>query len=758
MAVNNFQQQGGNQPRFVVAYDQVAKLGLWGFPVTSDGTKLPCVKWKDYQDRPPSPDELADWRKRYHSASVGIPTGIATGIIVIDADNADAICCLESRGLPKTWTVRTRRGRHYYFAHPDFTVTNSAGLIADHVDVRGRGGFVVAPGSLGKDSFVYNWETSPDDVALANLPDWMADLVRPKPQPKRPPVEPRAFAGEMSAYARKALEGECDRLSNAGNGTRNDTAARVGFNLGTLIAGGELDDADVRASLYQIADGWPNPTKTRDTIDRALEAGKAHPRSRPKTDLRVVRRETQPETPAGANDESGDAMGDILIAEKFLAQHRENVRWCPTRGWLIWDKRRWQWDDREQIVKLAEQTVRGIYREAAATKDKDGRESLIRLAGTYSKAERIRAMLTIARPHVAVIQDDLDRGALLLNCRNGTINLRDGSILPHDRDNLITKLVDIDYLGDESRCPRFEQFMIEVFQGRTDLIEYVRRATGYGFSGDQREQCLHFLHGAGANGKTTLVQILLQAAGEYGQTAPAEMLLAQRERTIPTDVARLCGARFVAVSETGEGRALDEAAVKNMTGGDRIPARHMYRDWFEFSPTHHIFLSSNHKPTISGTDLGIWRRINLIPFNRKFEGKEQDAGLADELRQELPGILSWVVRGAVAWFAEGRLRPPEEVTTATAKYRSEQDVLAEFIGDCCKLSPDLEVPAKELYAAYHRWAEEAGEKRPWTSTRFGMRLTERGFKADRPVHRGGVIRYGLALLPEQGGLGIVGHS
>ncbi len=457
--------------------------------------------------------------------------------------------------------------------------------------------------------------------------------------------------------------------------------------------------------------------------------------------LRVVR---ENKTIAGDQDEPSEAMGDILVADKFLDQHRENVRYCPMRGWLIWDKRRWQWDDREQIVKLAEQTVRGLYRDAAARKDKDQRETLLKLAGTYSKAERIRAMLTIARPHVAVVQDELDRDIYLLNCRNGTVDLRDVQLQPHLREDLITKLVDVDYLGDKSKAPRFEQFLSEVFQDRTELIDYVQRAVGYSFTGDVREEELYFLHGGGLNGKSTLLQILLQAAGDYGHTAPAAMLLVKKfEDAIPTDRADLCGKRFVVINETPADRALAEDAVKNISSHEEITARHLYRERFTFSPTHHIWISGNHKPIVRGTDTAIWRRINLVPFDSKFEGDADDKGLRATLQAELPGILSWIVRGAVAWFKEGRLRKPEVVIAATKQYRDEQDVLADFIRDCCEVGANLEVPFKDLYRTYQAWAEESGERRPWSKTRFGLRLGDHGFPSKH--FRGGDIRCGLEV-------------
>ena len=418
------------------------------------------------------------------------------------------------------------------------------------------------------------------------------------------------------------------------------------------------------------------------------------------------------------------AQGDIFVSDYFLAKYRDDVRYCPTRGWLIWDGQRWALDETERIVTMAEQRIRDLYREAADINDDKERYLAVTFATKHSRIDRIRGALSLARAHVAVIQDDLDKDGYLLNCRNGTIDLRNGSLLPHERGDLITKLVELDYLGEESKAPRFERFLLEIFNGNLTLIDYLQRAVGYSFSADLSEQCLHFLHGAGANGKSTLIDTLLKVAGSYGQTAPAQVLLLQRYGTpIPTDIARMCGARFIAISETGEARALDEATVKTLTSVEPISARFLHRDSFEFTPTHHLWLSSNHKPNVGGTDLGIWRRIRLIPFEQTFP---LNNSLADELGRELSGVLSWIVRGAVEWFTEGGLNPPEEVTTATAQYRSEQDVLDEFLEERCLLGVDFDVASRALYDDYHKWAKESGEY-IWSKKLFGRRLASRGF-------------------------------
>ena len=220
-------------------------------------------------------------------------------------------------------------------------------------------------------------------------------------------------------------------------------------------------------SSHLMRDKWNRGDYRESTIAKAIQDCEVY------SGHKHVVRDTAASEP-GEND-SGAAQGDILIADKFLAQHRENVRYCPTRGWLIWDGRRWAWDERERITALAEKTVRQIYRDAAATKDDDAREALLKLGGTYSKSERVRHMLEFARAHVAVVQDELDRDGFLLNCRNGTVDLRTGQLKPHDRKDLITKVIDIDYLGDAAKAPRFEKFLVEIFQGKTDLIDYIKQ-------------------------------------------------------------------------------------------------------------------------------------------------------------------------------------------------------------------------------------------------------------------------------------------
>jgi putative DNA primase/helicase len=260
-----------------------------------------------------------------------------------------------------------------------------------------------------------------------------------------------------------------------------------------------------------------------------------------------------------------------------------------------------------------------------------------------------------------------------------------------------------------------------------EVRTFVQRAAGYSATGDISEQCIFIHYGLGANGKSTFSEVVRAALGDYAMKTPTETLLVKRSDNIPNDVARLKGARYVTASETEDGRRLSESLVKEMTGGDTMSARFLHAEWFDFQPTHTVHLSTNHKPEVRGTDHAIWRRIRLVPWTVTIQEKDQDKKLSQKLREELPGILAWIVRGCAQWRSDG-LEAPEEVREATKAYRSEMDTLAAFIEEECEVGEDLEVPATPLYKRFCRWCEDAGET-SGKQKAFGMRLAERGFKS-----------------------------
>jgi putative DNA primase/helicase len=286
-------------------------------------------------------------------------------------------------------------------------------------------------------------------------------------------------------------------------------------------------------------------------------------------------------------------------------------------------------------------------------------------------------------------------------------------------------------------------FLDRVLNHDESLIEFLRLAVGYSLTGDISEQCLFFLYGTGKNGKSTFIETIMALMDQYGLKTPVETLMSKQAEGIRNDLARLAGSRLVAASETEEGRRLNETLVKDLTGGDTITARFLHKEFFEIRPTWKIWIYGNHKPEIRGTDEGIWRRMRLIPFTVKIPDSEQDPQLPARLKEELPGILAWAVRGCLDWQQAGRLPVPAVVQSATASYRYEMDMIGTWLAEHCLVSPNVVASAKALYTSYTAWCTASGE-RSVSQRRFGESLTERGFARQRQNQ--GIFWKGIGLL------------
>jgi putative DNA primase/helicase len=252
-------------------------------------------------------------------------------------------------------------------------------------------------------------------------------------------------------------------------------------------------------------------------------------------------------------------------------------------------------------------------------------------------------------------------------------------------------------------------------------MEFLQRAIGYSLTGLTTEDCLFLLYGTGRNGKSRLLDACHALLGPYAKTAQMSSFLHQEKDTVRNDLADLHGVRFVSAIETAEGKRLSEGLIKQLTGGDRLKARFLFEEYFEFLPCFKMFLAVNHKPEIRGTDVAIWERIRLIPFTVYIPPEDRDKQLGEKLRQELPGILAWAVRGCLAWQKDG-LQPPDAVLHATEAYRNEMDVIGRFLEACCVVAPgdtSVRTQATTLYNAFRDWCTQGGEKEMLTQTAFG---------------------------------------
>ncbi len=422
---------------------------------------------------------------------------------------------------------------------------------------------------------------------------------------------------------------------------------------------------------------------------------------------------------------------DLGNAHRLVRRHGRDLRYChPWNRWLVYDGTRWDADNTGTVMHMATETVRAIYAEAADEPDADRRAAVASHARASERLERIKAMVTLARsePSVPVLPDAFDCDPWILNVANGTLDLRTGTLRPHDRDDLLTKMAPVTF-DPAATCPTWDSFVARIMDDRHDLIAFLQRAAGYSLTGDTGERVLFVLYGGGSNGKSTLLETWRAMLGDYAINAPSSTLMAKRGDSIPNDVARLKGARFVTCSETSEGRRLDVELVKRMTGNDIISARFMRAEWFDFRPAFKLWLATNHKPTVDDTTESIWSRIRLIPFDVAIPAEERDPALLQKLRAELPGILRWAVEGCQRWQRD-RLATPAAVATATAAYRQENDIIARFLDDKCTVSGSAWARSSDLYVAYGRWCT-ANREEELTLTAFGTKLAEKGFTKKR---------------------------
>ena len=439
-------------------------------------------------------------------------------------------------------------------------------------------------------------------------------------------------------------------------------------------------------------------------------------------------------------------LSDVGNAERFVDMHGERVRWCPhPKAFLVYDGKRWCRDEYGEVVKLAHETARSLHRDAANEPDTSKQREIAKFAVASQNESRVKGMLSQAKPYLGVGVEDLDRDPWAVNCLNGTLDLKTATLRPHDPSDLVSKIVPVEYDPDAD-CPRFKQFLKEILVD-DEIVAFVRRFAGYSLTGDTRERCIAILHGGGKNGKSTLVELLNDLLGDYARNTSPETILTKRYEGVGNDVAALKGARFVSTAEIEKDRRLAESKVKQLTGSDTVTARFLFGEPFDFRPQFKLWMSTNNKPVIAGDDDAIWDRIRLIPFTRRFEGTQADEKLPEKLREEMPGILAWAVRGCLDWQWEG-LGEPDKVKDATQEYRAEMDVLADFMRERCVVSPNVWCIFADLYSAYEEWCKESGEEAE-SKRRFGARLKERGFLPDNGT-RNVAVRRGIALRDDRG--------
>lgn len=424
---------------------------------------------------------------------------------------------------------------------------------------------------------------------------------------------------------------------------------------------------------------------------------------------------------------------DAGNARRFVIDHAQDVKYVAAwRRWFIWDGFRYREDATNEILLRATRTMQSIIDEVKGMADADSQKKRLKHSIASQNAPRIHAMLDLAaaQPEIAARAEDFDADPDLLGVRNGVLNLRTGQLLADGERRLITKQVAAAY-SEEATCPLFTRFLRTITADDADMLRFLRRAIGYSLTGRTSEQVLFMAIGTGANGKTTLIELLLDLLADYSARTPAEMMLLSNLQgaQIPNDIARLAGRRLVVATEIEQGRRLNESKVKEITGGDTLTARYMRGEWFDFRPLFKVMMAGNHLPRIHGADHGIWRRIRVINFGVTIPEAEQDRGLPEKLRDELPGILTWAVDGAQQWYSDG-LQTPAAIVQAGEHYRSSEDIFGQFIAERCTVAAHSKEPLKDLTHAFNTWAD-ANSERTTSSRNLGAWLEERGYAKRR---------------------------
>ena len=461
------------------------------------------------------------------------------------------------------------------------------------------------------------------------------------------------------------------------------------------------------------------------TLNKAINDTSSvyHPeRERPKYDLGFI---TDSGKPKSFKPHSWDDTGN---ADRFVDRYGKVARYSfIDKGWYIYNGAFWEFDQRGLLRTMIDNTVADLKNEKPYTPPDVDPDKAEKEWAKFCKTSRgnrgKRAMEDELQHRLPVTTDEFDADQSLMNVDNGYIDLSDGTLHDHEIKKMFSKQSSVEY-SDTVDCPEWKAFLKQTFNGDEELTDYIQKAVGYSLTGSVEEQVMFILYGSGRNGKSVFMDTLKHIAGSYSRTMQAKSIMVQQTSGgANSDIARLKGARLVSASEPNEGVRLDEGLIKELTGGESVTARFLYGREFEFKPEFKLWLSTNHKPIIRGTDDGIWRQLMLIPFTHQVPVDQIDKRLTYKLERESIGILNWAVDGALKWQREG-LQPPQSVRDASLAYRNEMDVLELFVNDCCEKGPDYEAPAGQLYDTYVKWAESTGEYK-MRKQKFGAEMQKK---------------------------------
>ncbi|PEP87755.1 phage/plasmid primase, P4 family [Bacillus toyonensis] len=439
---------------------------------------------------------------------------------------------------------------------------------------------------------------------------------------------------------------------------------------------------------------------------------------------------------------------DTGNAQRLTDRYGEVIRYSYIRkNWYFYNGKTWILDQQGMMKNIADKVIEKMKEEpiyVAEGEDETDMKKALHKHLKSSRGSQKKTNMIKESEHVLPIQPhEFDCDPDVFNVQNGYLDLQTGKLNEHDNTKFFTKISAVEYT-DKMDCPLWMEFLHQIFDGNQKLIEYMQRAVGYSLSGSTEEQMMFILYGNGRNGKSVFLDVVTEIFGNYATNIqPQTIMVKQQSSGANSDIARLDGARLVTTTEPNEGVRLDEGLVKQLTGGDKVTARFLYENEFDFLPQFKLWMATNHKPIIRGTDNGIWRRLAVIPFTVQIPKGKVDKRLKHKLRRELKAILNWAVEGYIKWRKDG-LQEPQIIQDQREEYRTEMDSIEAFLAECCRKIPQGKVQAKTLYRLYRDWASENGQDMI-SNTKFGR---EMGKKFHKYRSENGNCYTGIELLGE----------
>jgi len=655
---------------------------------------------RDWQNEASNdPEKIISWFEKWPDMNFGV---IPEGTVVIDIDRRnggyETINELEKAHgkLPETVTVETGDGKHLYFSYNgDLYRLSKPTAYLQGIDIKTETGYVMGAGSLHHSGKIYNFSSDELSLGICEIekaPQWLLEEL---------------------------FESKSDLSGNEGK-----------YQYDSKDSSSFIHEGERNNRLTQVAGRLWNEGKSKNELLEELHDFNRD-RCRPKLDYEELLQIANSITAYPRHNHYPNT--DLGNSKRFLDSHNNQIRYCSdAKAWYLWNGTTWKKDRQNKIQELGKKTAEEMEKESLQISNSEIRDEQLRHARKSQGKNSIKNMIELASSDssINVIEENFDKDLLLLNVKNGTVDLRTGKLLPPDPKNLITKTCNVKY-NEFAECPKFLEFLDYIFDGNKELIDYIQKLAGYCLTGSIEEQIIPILYGNGNNGKSTFMKVMEGLLGDYCISSDISSFSASGNNSVRSDLARMKGSRLVLTTEFENNQNISEALVKKITGGEKITCRYLYSDLFEYTPTFKVMMATNHRPEIKGTDEGIWRRIHLVPFTMKIADKDRKKNYADELLEELPGILLWCVNGCLKWRKQG-LAKPSLVENATKDYREDMDELGEFIDVCCQISEDERVMSSKLYSAYEEWCNRNGIRLPLKNRSFSIKIKERGFKT---VHK-----------------------